>query len=123
MLGHQVGDIIVPPDHRAAHDLGMARYMLTGDAKMIGRRVEVEAMRRDGTVFPAELAMSEVRLPHRRLFTAYLRDLTAVRKAERRSSGSAMPCTRSRKWPPSARCSPASRTSSTTRSRSSSATR
>ncbi|HYZ60968.1 MAG TPA: PAS domain S-box protein [Acetobacteraceae bacterium] len=81
-LGQRVGDIIVPPGTRAEHELGMARYMLTGESRMIGRRVEVEAMRRDGTLFPAELAMSVVELPQRRLFTAYLRDLTAVRQAE-----------------------------------------
>jgi len=48
----------------------------------MGRRIETEAMRADGTVFPAELTVTEVRLPGRRLFTAYLRDLTSAREAE-----------------------------------------
>jgi PAS domain S-box-containing protein len=48
----------------------------------VGRRIETDAIRGDGTRFPAELAVGEVHLPSRRLFTAYLRDLTSVRQAE-----------------------------------------
>jgi two-component system NtrC family sensor kinase len=48
----------------------------------VGRRIEAEAVRADGTRFPAELAVAEMRLPSRRLFTAYLRDLSGVRQAE-----------------------------------------
>lgn len=48
---------------------------------MLDKRVELQGMRADGSTFPVELAISEVRLPHRRLFTAYLRDLTAARSA------------------------------------------
>ena len=48
----------------------------------VGRRIETDALRADGSRFPAELAVGEVHLPSRRLFTAYLRDLTSVRQAE-----------------------------------------
>ena len=48
----------------------------------VGSRIETEALRADSTSFPAELAVGEVRLPSRRLFTAYLRDLSAARTAE-----------------------------------------
>lgn len=81
VLGRRIGAVIVPAHHRERHELGMTRYKATGEARMLGRQVEVEALRRDGTVFPAEIAMNEVQLPNRRLFTAHLRDLTAARAA------------------------------------------
>jgi PAS domain S-box-containing protein len=48
----------------------------------VGARIETAARRADGSSFPAELAVGEMRLPSRRLFTAYLRDLTGARQAE-----------------------------------------
>lgn len=60
----------------------MRRYKSTGQARWLGRRVEMEAMRADGTTFPAELGISEVKLPERRLLAAYLRDLTTQKEAE-----------------------------------------
>ena len=53
-----------------------------GTPAWVGSRIETEAVREDGARFPVELAVGEVRLPSRRLFTAYLRDLTAARTAE-----------------------------------------
>jgi signal transduction histidine kinase len=61
---------------------GFERYMRTGKATVLDQRIEIEGMRADGSTFPVELAISEVKLPHRRLFTAYLRDLTAAREAQ-----------------------------------------
>jgi two-component system NtrC family sensor kinase len=60
----------------------MLRYRITGDARWLRRRVEMAAMRADGTTFPAELAVTEVKLPERRLLAAYLRDLTMQKQAE-----------------------------------------
>jgi PAS domain S-box-containing protein len=81
-VGQPIAELIIPPDQRAAHADSMRRYRATGEAKWLGRRVEMDAMRADGTVFPAELAISEVKLPERRLLAAYLRDLTARKEAE-----------------------------------------
>ena len=60
----------------------MARYLVTGERHVLGRRIEIDGMRADGSVFPVELAIAEVRLADRRLFTAYLRDITERRRAE-----------------------------------------
>jgi two-component system NtrC family sensor kinase len=49
---------------------------------VLDKRIEIQGMRADGSTFPVELAITEVSLPHRRLFTAYLRDLTAARAAQ-----------------------------------------
>lgn len=81
-VGKPIADIIVPPEMRAAHAAGFARYLAHGGARMIGRRVEIEAQRADGTRFPVELALAEVRLDDRRLFVAYLRDLSERHRAD-----------------------------------------
>ena len=81
VIGQRIGDLIVPPAMRQRHADGFARYLQTGQARMLGRRIEIEAMRADGSAFPVELTVTEVRLPDQRLFTAHLRDLTAARAA------------------------------------------
>jgi len=67
---------------RQRHAEGFARYLAGGDPTVIGRRIEIDAMRAGGEIFPVELTITEVRLPERRLFTAHLRDLTAARAAD-----------------------------------------
>ena len=82
VLGRQLGETIVPPHLRDAHYRGFARYLQTGEAHVLGRRIEVEGMRRDGSLFPCELAITRVPLPGPAVFTAYLRDLTERRRLE-----------------------------------------
>ena len=82
VIGRRIAEVIVPPEQREAHRAGFARYLATGEARLLGRRVEVTALHADGHHFPIELAISEVRLDHARYFTAYLRDITARRSAE-----------------------------------------
>jgi len=82
-LGRSVAETIVPPDARAAHRQGFARYLATGEKRLIGRRVELQAMRADGEGFPAELTMTELQIGGRRLFTAFMRDLTEAKRLER----------------------------------------
>ncbi|MFL5251494.1 MAG: PAS domain S-box protein [Rhodopila sp.] len=81
-LRRPIADLIVPPALRARHAAGFRRYLETGQATMLNRRIQIEAMCTDGTVFPVELALAEVRLADRRLFAAYLRDLTAAQAAD-----------------------------------------
>ncbi|MCW2242391.1 PAS domain S-box protein [Azospirillum canadense] len=81
-LGRPIADLIVPPHLRERHRQGMRRYIETGERHMLGRRVEIEGMRADGRLFPVELAIAEVRLGRRRLFTAYLRDITEAKRTE-----------------------------------------
>ncbi|CAN7429202.1 PAS domain S-box protein [Phenylobacterium sp. LjRoot225] len=79
VLGKPIGDVIVPDHLRAQHVAGFARYLATGEARTLGRRVEIDGMRADGEIFPLELTITDVSLPGRRLFTAYLRDLSKVK--------------------------------------------
>ncbi len=82
MMGRSIGDAIVPPHHRAAHEAGLARYHRTGCPHVLGQRLEMEAMRADGSIFPCELSIHEVKAAGKVFFTAWLRDLTPVRQAE-----------------------------------------
>jgi two-component system NtrC family sensor kinase len=80
-LGRSIGALIVPDHLKKAHEAGFARYRATCEPHVLGRRVEMEAARKDGKVIPVELAITEVKLPDRRLFTANLRDLSAAKEA------------------------------------------
>lgn len=81
-LGRSLADLVVPPELRSRHAAGFRRYVETGESRLIGKRIEVEAIRADGSRFPVEMTITEARLPDRRLFAAHLRDLTDLRRRE-----------------------------------------
>ena len=80
-LGRSIAELIIPLEFRDRHIQAMRRYLSTGEGSMLGRRVELEALCKDGRRIPIELAITEVTLPGQRLFTAHLRDLTEARQA------------------------------------------
>jgi PAS domain S-box-containing protein len=82
VIGRQMADLIIPPRYRERHREGMKRYLATGEAHVLGRRIEIEGMRSDGTEFPVELAIVRVPLPGPAFFTAYIRDLTERKQLE-----------------------------------------
>ena len=75
--------ILMPMPHRAAHDGYLQNYKQTGVARIIGIGREVSGRRKDGTVFPMDLSVSEVKLANRRLFTGFIRDITERKEAEK----------------------------------------
>lgn len=79
-IGREMAEIIIPERLRGAHRAGMKRFLGSGQAHMIGRRVEVTAQRSDGEEFPAELSISVSEDGSGKIFTGYLRDLTEVKK-------------------------------------------
>ncbi len=81
VLGERMADVIIPPRLREQHLQGLARYLATGVAKMIGRHIELTAMRADGTEFPVELAITRILSDGPASFTGYLRDITDRRRA------------------------------------------
>jgi PAS domain S-box-containing protein len=81
-LGRDLAELIIPPDLRERHRRGMARYLASGQGSVLGKRIELEAQRADGTRFPVELTSTAIDLAGRPHFTAYLRDLTDRRQAE-----------------------------------------
>jgi PAS domain S-box-containing protein len=81
-MGQSLADLIIPERFRAAHRAGLARFRETGEGAYLGRRVEITALRADGTEFPAELAIDVVASAEGDLFIGYLRDITERRQAE-----------------------------------------
>lgn len=82
VLGRDMAELIIPPELREAHRRGLAYYLTAGVGPLLGRRVEVEALRADSSRFPAELAITPTSIDGKTLFTAYLRDITDRKKAE-----------------------------------------
>jgi len=79
-VGASIAELIVPPELRRRHEDGLRRYAETGDRHVVGRRIEVDALHRDGTRIPIELTLTAVESP--RLVTAFLRDLRERRRIE-----------------------------------------
>jgi len=83
VLGRNVS-MLMPSPYREEHDAYLERYHRTGERRIIGIGRVVTGLRRDGSVFPMELAVGEVNLGGRRLFTGFVRDLTERQATERR---------------------------------------
>jgi len=75
--------MLMPSPHREQHDTYLSNYLHTGHAKIIGIGREIAARRKNGTVFPMDLSVSEVQLADRRLFTGFIRDITERKEAEK----------------------------------------
>jgi len=80
VLGQNVS-MLMPMPHRQDHDMYIQRYVETGKRHIIGIGREVEGRRKDGTLFPLHLSVSEARIRGRRIFTAILRDISETHRA------------------------------------------
>ena len=88
VLGRESAALIVPPAARELHRQALQRWTEHGPdpgaGALLGRRIEVQAMRSDGTEFPAELAISRIDVPGPPLFTACIRDISESSDTEAR---------------------------------------
>ena len=83
IVGRNV-NTLMPSPYREEHDGYLARYLATGERRMIGIRRVVVGQRKDGSTFPMEAAIGQVAHAQPRLFTGFLRDLTQRQERERR---------------------------------------
>jgi PAS domain S-box-containing protein len=81
-LGQTLADLIVPARLREAHRRGMTHFRKTGRGPVLGRRVEMPALRADGTEIQVELAIVPIQVNGRTFFTAYVRDITQSRQVQ-----------------------------------------
>jgi PAS domain S-box-containing protein/diguanylate cyclase (GGDEF)-like protein len=81
-LGRSMVELIVPPRLRDAHRRGFAHYLATGKGAILGKRLELHAIRADGTEFPIELTITAIGRSSAPLFTGFIRDITARKEAE-----------------------------------------
>ncbi|MDX1478825.1 MAG: PAS domain-containing sensor histidine kinase [Saprospiraceae bacterium] len=75
-------NMLMPPPYHTEHDGYIERYQRTGEARIIGIGREVEGLRKDGSVFPLRLAVSEIRMGDDRFYAGFIHDLTNVKEAE-----------------------------------------
>ena len=81
MIGQNV-KMLMPAPYKAEHDGYLQNYTTTGQKKIIGIGREVVGLRKDGSTFPMDLAVSEVQMGGRRLFTGIVRDITERKRQE-----------------------------------------
>jgi len=90
IFGYTPGEVIgqnvkmlMPEPYHAGHDGYLHNYLTTGDKKVIGIGREVSGKRKDGSVFPMELGVNEMRLDGARMFVGTVRDISERKEAER----------------------------------------
>lgn len=91
LFGFEEGEVkgrnvsmLMPSPYRDAHDSYLARYLSTGERRIIGIGRVVMGLRKDGETFPMELAVGEFRVGDTRYFTGFVRDLTEQQQVARR---------------------------------------
>ena len=83
-IGKELADLIIPPRMREQHRRGLAHYLKTGEGPVIGKRIEIAGVRKDGSEILVELTITALKIDHEPLFTAYLRDITERVRNDRR---------------------------------------
>jgi signal transduction histidine kinase/ActR/RegA family two-component response regulator len=83
-MGKLLAETIIPDRDREAHLRGIQGYLRTGAGPVLNRRIEVTARHKDGREFPVELSVSPARIGETYMFSAFVRDITDRRRAERR---------------------------------------
>ena len=83
-LGQPVSELIIPPSMREAHLAGMARYLATREAKVLNQRLELPAIRRDGSDVPIEIRLRALNVEGQSFFSAFLHDISERKAAEAR---------------------------------------
>ncbi|MDX1669370.1 MAG: ATP-binding protein, partial [Limnobacter sp.] len=82
ILGHSLADFIVPTELRERHRAGMIHYALTGEGPVLGKRIELPALHKNGQQFPIEISIFPIKTDESHLFTAFVRDLSEQKKYE-----------------------------------------
>jgi len=83
-LGRALSETIIPEQDRQAHEQGIREFLRTGAGAILNRRIEIVARHRDGRELPVELAVSPAKIGDAYIFSAFIRDITDRRRAERR---------------------------------------
>jgi PAS domain S-box-containing protein len=81
-LGRNLAETIIPVRHRGKHSRGLQQFLQSGHAAMLNRRVEMEALHRDGHEFPVEMTITAVRVGGQYAFNSFLHDISERKQAD-----------------------------------------
>jgi PAS domain S-box-containing protein len=82
IIGQALADTIIPKRYRKAHRHGLQHFLETGEGPLLNKRVEIEALHRDGHEFPVELTITPLKAGKAFTFCAFVRDITERKRAE-----------------------------------------
>lgn len=83
VLGEKVSDVVMPERYRAPHEEGLARLQAGGDPRVLGKRMQLHALRADASEFPIEMVLWRTDVGGRAFYTASLVDVTESHDAAR----------------------------------------
>jgi len=81
-VGRPLSELLIPARYRDAHDKGLQHFLRTREGPLLNRRIEVTALRRDGTEFPVEVSIAPYQIDGRWEFSGFVRDITEKKTAE-----------------------------------------
>ena len=81
-IGRRLDEMIIPVTMREAHRAGLRHYLATGELNVLNRRIELTAVRRDGTPLPVEVRVSPLSIDGKTIFSAFLHDITERKQVE-----------------------------------------
>lgn len=82
VIGKSLSEVIIPPNLRNAHEKKHREFVLTGKKNIFDKRLELTAMRSDGSEFPVELTLTSLNEDRTSLITGFIRDISAQKKAQ-----------------------------------------
>jgi PAS domain S-box-containing protein len=81
-LGRTLSELFIPHRYREPHDKGLQHFLSTGEGPLLNRRIEIVALRRDGTEFPVEVSIVPYQIDGNWEFSGFVRDITDKKVAE-----------------------------------------
>jgi PAS domain S-box-containing protein len=87
-IGQHMAEMIIPEQHRMAHERGLQHFRATGEGPILRRRIQISAVRRNGVEFPVELEVMPLRVGQDWVFSAFIRDITESKLAVERLQAS-----------------------------------
>jgi PAS domain S-box-containing protein len=81
-LGRRMSETIIPAQYRLSHERGLEQFFKTGQGPVLNRRIEITALRRDGTEFPVELTITPLKSGNTWTFSSFIRDITERKRAQ-----------------------------------------
>ena len=83
-VGAELAELVIPPELRQRHRIALRRRVYADEGSVLNRRIEMTGMRKDGSIFPLELAITRIKGTDPPVFAGFIRDITDRRQAEQR---------------------------------------